>query len=61
MDSKLFARLVESMTQMNGIINGECVPSFPSKRKEVILMSKLDPLYHIDCKNIWKIGRDFNT
>ncbi|MCT8341409.1 MULTISPECIES: helix-turn-helix domain-containing protein [Photorhabdus] len=27
MDSKLFARLTESMTQMNEIINGERVPS----------------------------------
>ncbi len=27
MDSKLFARLTESMTQMNEIINGERAPS----------------------------------
>ncbi len=27
MNSKLFSRLTESMTQMNEIINGECVAS----------------------------------
>jgi hypothetical protein len=27
MDKKLFERLYESMTQMNEIIDGECIPS----------------------------------
>ncbi len=31
MDSKWFARLTESMTQMNEIINGECVPNHPKR------------------------------
>ncbi|SCZ52446.1 hypothetical protein SAMN02982990_00377 [Photorhabdus luminescens] len=48
MDSKLFARLTESMTQMNEIINGECAPSreFMEVIERVVVLAPLNFNYY---------------